>query len=427
MNSHEAWERQQREIERIRAENPSLLERASPIDPDITLAQVGITGLDADRPRGYLFYRPEDVCIEERCADGNLCSLDPTRSVPDRHTSGHILHGNLIKRGCSTAFALDCLAKDLGVAHSCLRHAGAKDPRGLTSQRVSIEGVEWPSAIKKPIARPDPRFIFEPVSYEETHVSPAHVMGSRFTMFVRHDGEENGERLKFLIGVYVEHGFVNFISPNAFGSRRINHKLGCLLLRGDIDSVLKSFFVQPGTNDLPLFRQARERLAAVYGDWSAMKETASALSHTFAAELRVLKALEREPKKTHQALRAISRDLERWVYAYGTWLFNRTLSHALVYSQPTGSELPLKPNEVYRELLDQDGVVDAEGEARRWGIALERAERKTRIRPEVHRVLQKHAGVQFVFSLPREADPHAFLSHFYRLHEGYPIPGWVMP
>ena len=111
---HNAWEEQQKTIERIREENPSLLERASLPDPDILLAQVGITGLDADRPRGYLFYHPEDVCIEERCADGSVCSVQPTRSVPDRYGEAAVLHGNLIKHGCSTAEALDRLHRVRG-------------------------------------------------------------------------------------------------------------------------------------------------------------------------------------------------------------------------------------------------------------------------------------------------------------------------
>ena len=414
--------KQQQEIERIRFEHPSFLERHHLSNPDMILARIGVMGFSPDRPRGYLRYVPDDMIVEECWNDGSVCGVRPTRSIPDAHKTGKILHGNLIKTGLSTSDALDRLAEAIQLPKSQIMHTGAKDRRAVTSQRVSIDGVEWNRVGVLDLHGA----FFEPLFYDTCHLSYEELSGHRFTMMVRHDGTEDRDRLKLLADVSTCLGFFNFFPPGVFGARTLSHKLGCLLLRGDVEGVLRAFFIESGPDDLPVFRGTRERLAGSYGDWNFMHEIASVFPGTFALELRVLESLIKDPKKTRQALRSIQNELKNWVRAYQAWLFNRVLSRALVSHQTLDEKLSLNILKgSFDELVRFDETINAKDHLETFGLRVKEEDRLVRVRPDIHRIMQQEEGTRFVVSLPRDVDLHAMLSHFYRLHEGRPIPGWV--
>lgn len=420
--AHSAWARQQKEIERIREEQPSLLERDRRMDPDIVLAEVGISGLDEDRPSGYVHYHPHDTILEERQKGGGISRPEQYRSVPDDHaTRNKILHAHLTKVDLSTQEALARVRDSLGLSGE-MRYAHAKSRRGQTSQRVSFEGVDWREIEGQEI----PGVVLEPIAYEDHHVMREDHVGDRFTMLVRHDGSEHPERLKYLSDLYERYGFLNFVPQHQFGSRGLAHKLGCQLARGDETDCLRTFLTHPGKNDLPLFRGLRERLAANFGDWESMLEITELLPHSFVTERQVLRALSENPKKTRQALYVIRPQVQRWARAYVNWLINRSLTQGSRFEKILPERLSHDPqNSFYEDLRSQDGVADAKKAFRRLGLKPFSGERQSRVRPDIHRITQIDQGTILQFSLPTRSDPHSLLSHFYRLHSGSPVPGWV--
>lgn len=420
--AHDACARQQKEIERIRQENPALLERDRRMDPDIVLAKIGISGLDEDRPSGYLHYHPYDMITEERQRGGGISRPEPYRSVPDDHgTINRILHAHLTKVDLSTQEALARVKDSLGLSGE-MRYAHAKSHRGQTSQRVSFEGVDWRQIEGQEV----PGIILEPIAYEDEHVKRDDHVGDRFTVLVRHDGSEHSERLKYLADLYRRYGFLNFIPQHQFGSRALAHKLGCQLARGDEKRCLQTFLTHPGTHDLPLFRGVRERLAANFGDWEAMLQVVEPFSHSLAAERRVLESLHDHPKKTRRALHAIRSHAQRWTQAYGNWLINRSLTQGSRFEKILPEQLARDPqNAFYDDLCSQDGVFDAGESFKRLGLKPLSGEHRVRVRPDIHRITQLDQGTLFQFSLPVGSDPYGFLLQFYRLHSGLPVPGWV--
>ena len=430
MNSHEAWKKQQEEIERIRMENPSLLERASPKDSDITLAQVGITGLDADRPRGYLRYLPQDFIVEEIRPDGTLCSIEPTRSVPDDlEDDQRTLYVNLIKTRASTLAAIESVSASLGIPKEKIGYAGIKDGAALTSQRISLRDVLWKDIAGKRI----PNVYLEPVAYGNGSVSIGELGGNRFTILVRTDGQEFAQRLKPLLEAYREHGFLNYFGLQRFGLRLEGHRIGCLLARGDTNGAIREFFLHASSDELPLFRNLRERLASVYGDWRRMKEIMTPFPYTFSRELVVVEKLIEDPKKTQNALRSIKDALRLYIRGYTSWVVNRTLSLHARSGAPLPDELVLpfsegaEGEEPYRGFFQEDGVTDFRSALQPFAsfVNFRRATLRTRVVPVVHRVTKVDQGVVFDFSLGKGSYATTFLMYLYRLYEGEPVPGWV--
>lgn len=424
VTSHNAWERQQKEIERIRLENPSLLERDSLPDPDLLLSQVGITGLDQDRPRGYLRYLPQDFIVEEIRPDGSICSIEPTRSIPDDHTGDRrTLYCNLIKVNLPTTMTLKYLQEYLNLKPEQIGFAGSKDAVAITSQRVSFRDVDWKDISQKKI----PQIKLEPISYGNGAIQRGDLRGNRFTILVRDDGKGSSDRLRSLVETYNKSGFLNFFGLQRFGSRKISHKFGCLLARGDIDGCLRSFFTEKGIDDLPLFKKIRDRLAVVYGNWKAMKEIVEPFPHTFVLELKVLDSLIAEPKKTINALMSIKGEARKWIESYNHWVVNRYLSeaHRSGGVLPKQLPLPLVQKDIYHDKLKMDGVHEPDEHVSRFGFSSAQNQVSSLVQPVVNRVMKVDEGTIFSVSLPHYSDPHSYLSHMYKLHAGLPAPGWV--
>jgi len=425
--SHNAWERQQKEIERIRLENPSLLERDSLPDPDQLLAQVGITGLDSNRPRGYLRYLPQDFIVEEIRPDGSICSIEPTRSIPDDHTGDRrTLYCNLIKVNLSTLKAIDYISDHAGIKKQDVGYAGIKDAIAVTSQRISLRSTDWKNISQKKI----PNVVLEPVEYGSGVMNRGELKGNRFTILVRSDGTESNEQLKNLIDQQRENGFLNYFGLQRFGMRLEGPKIGCLLARGDMNGAIRELFTHAGPNDLPIFRQLRERLSAVYGDWEQMKIIMEPFPYSFERELRVVQKLIEDPKKTINALRSIRDAVRLYVRGYTSWVVNKYLSEnsnnrdikkiILPFSEGDGQE-------IYEKFFKEDGVTNYAENLKPFEsfINFRKAEIDFRIIPEINRVTKVDEGIIFNFSLGKGSYATTFLMNFYKLVEGEPVPGWL--
>ncbi|HVM90919.1 MAG TPA: tRNA pseudouridine(13) synthase TruD [Verrucomicrobiae bacterium] len=415
--------KEKEEFEKIRAKNPELLERPAPPDPDMILGMIGVTYLPETRTRGYIRLYPQDFIVEEVTKDGTLSSLVSTpsfRDSEDRRT----LYADLVKAGIAHHHAFHDLETLLGLPEGGIAYAGIKDSVALTSQRIALRGVSK----EKLEAISHPHLWLKPVAYGSGSIQIGDLQGNRFTITVRTEEGRFDERL---IDILATVGGYNFFGPQRFGLRVNSHRLGQKLLQGDIDGVLHAYFTQPGPFDVPLFRQIRESFDAVYGDWTRMKKLALFLPSSFGSEIRVLAALEQDPKKTRAALGAIRDQVKLWQAAYSSWVVNRHLSRLIQSGEELPDELPLPlaPGGIpkgYADLIDGDGTTDYEDVIAMFPF-LQTSTKTIPTRLQAKNVAWEAIpqGVVMRFELGKGSYATSFLSHAFRLYEGLPVPDWV--
>ncbi len=421
---YSSWRAKEKaELDKIRAAKPELLERPQPPDPDLILGMIGVTYLPETRTRGYIRLYPQDFIVEEVAKDGTLIALSkPPEFVggEDRRT----LYVDLVKAGIAHLHAIHDLEKMLSLQSGQIGHAGIKDSAALTCQRLSMRG---PSK-EEVEALQHPNLFLRPVSYGSGALQPGDLDGNRFTITVR---TENGAFDEALLDKLGTIGGYNFYGPQRFGFRMVSHRLGQKLFQGDVDGAIKMYLTKPGPFDVPLFREVRESLANVYGDWKQMLKIAQFLPNSLRDEIRVLESLVREPHKTRAAIGAIKDQVKFWSAAYSSWVMNRHLSRLVEAGGdlPDALPLPLAPGGIpqgYADLMERDGTVEYEGAIAQFPFLQTHTKTiPTRLRARMVAWEPIEQGVVLRFELGKGSYATSFLSHAFRLYESLPIPEWV--
>lgn len=410
-------------VDAIRAKTPERVARPTSPDPDVILHRIGITYLPSTRPNGFIKLYPHDFLVEEISADGSVVSLShpsPFQTEEDQRT----LWVDLLKANISGPHAMSDLQQLLGVEAGRIGYAGIKDAMAVTSQRLSLRGVLKETVEK---LRHD-RMLLRPVRYGSGAIQPGELQGNRFTIAVRTATDQD---INHILQELKTNGFLNFFGAQRFGPRLIAQRLGQKLLQDDAEGALRLFFGEPGPFDIPLYREVRETLKDAFGNWDYMIELASCFPFTFQNELKVLHALQQAPDKTRQALGQIQDQIKIWIYAYGSWLVNRHLSHLIESGQTISEELPLAlseqgPPPEYQNFMEQDGTVEYLQTLHKYPyVQAARRNIQARIIPEGLTWKQIRQGWVIRFSLSKGAYATTCLSHLFRLYESLPVPEWV--
>lgn len=410
-------------INRLRASDPSRVTRPATPDPDFIMGRIGVTYLPNDRPSGYLRLYPQDFLVEEVLADGQPVSLvaNPSFASSDDQRT---LWADLIKAGISGPHAITDLAEGLRIDPSMIGFAGIKDSIAVTSQRLSLRGVT-----KEAIdAFAHERMWIRPIAYGSGASQPGDLLGNRFTIVIRSDSDEP---IDASLDVLSRRGFYNIFGQQRFGPRLISHRLGQLLLKNDIERMLQMYFGEPGPFDIPLFRDVRKAMGESFGDWKAMLGIAENFPFTMREEIRVLRALNADPRKTRAALSTIKDQVKLWAFAYGSWLINRRIS-SLVESgaeMPRELKLPLTPTGAlpeYQEMMQQDGTLNYR-EALGFFPYVPTSTKgiPSMVIPSGATSMRIPQGWVMRFSLGKGSYATSYLSHIFKFYEGLPVPEWV--
>lgn len=416
--------KQERELmDSVRKLHPEMLERLEPPDQNLILGKIGVTFLSNSRPKGYLRLYPQDFIVQEVMKDGTIVPLvesQPFQDAEDRRT----LWADLIKACISHPHAMTDLQRAFNLDAGQVGYAGIKDAVALTSQRITLRGVTREQAEALSL----PQMEIRPTSYGSGALQPSDLMGNRFTLVVR---TQSGALRDDDFKVLQEKGFLNFFGSQRFGSRLVSHKMGQKLLQGDIDGALLLFFGEVGPFDVPLFRDIRQGLTNLFGDWDAMESLVSRFPHTLHNELKVLRALKRDPRKTKMALGEIRDQVKMWIYAYGSWLVNRRMSQAAERGETLPETIPLPLNSKgpipdYEEFMKNDQTLDYLAGMRAFPYVLPADKPlQVRMKPEGLRWKQIPQGYIVRFALGKGAYATSFLSHLFQLYESRPVPEWV--
>jgi tRNA(Glu) U13 pseudouridine synthase TruD len=361
--------------------------------------------------------------VEEVSLQGTVSRITERPTFQDSEDK-RTLWVQMVKANIAHFDAVKELAHQFNLTPEAIGYSGIKDTVAITCQEMSIRGIEREDAD----LFQHNRILLRPLRHGNGATQPGQLQGNRFTLTVRTHEECDTEE----ITARLNKPFTNFFGPQRFGTRVLAHRLGRALLKGDIQSCLRLFFTEPGVHDIPYYRDLREQLAAVYGDWTAMRQICEPLPLSLGHERLVLDQLIQNPQKTRFALGAIRDQVKMWVHAYGSFLMNDALSKHLetMAVPPTTIPLPLSSKgapELYRATMERDGTLGYREVFAQFPF-LSPGDKflPTQIHPNGVRVLPIPQGCLVRFTLDKGAYATTCLSHAFRVIEGLPVPPWVM-
>jgi tRNA pseudouridine13 synthase len=270
---------------------------------------------------GLLREKAEDFIVEEVPAG------------PWKDT-GQYLILRLTKRNWEQQRLVKEMAKALGISHRRISWAGTKDRNAVTSQYISIHGLE-PEVVER-ITLPDVRL--EPVGRSDHAISLGELKGNRFTIRIR-DCDPSGlaGRVDEVVRAALS-GFPNYVGIQRFGVLRpVTHLVGEKILRGDLEGAVLTYLGATFPAEQAGVREAREGFLKDRDVKEAIRQFPVRL--TF--ERAMLHHLDAHPGDYPGALKALPpRLLSMFVSAFQSFLFNTLLSRRCRQGTPLGEPAP---------------------------------------------------------------------------------------
>ncbi len=320
----------------------------------------------------------------------------------------------LEKTGWNTADALSAIAREKKVPLNKFAYGGKKDRYGHTYQYVT---VQWP----KDLSLTTPAYSLKMLGFSPDPMSSARIIANRFELVLREITADEATRLMTGIERVKAEGFPNYFDDQRFGSYDPERGFSVeKMLQGKWEEALAIALTYSYPTEK---REAKERkglLRERWGDWAACREVAKT-----SFEIRCFDLLLQKPGSFKEALVTARREeLEMWVSAYQSHLWNETLRR-LIVSGPSvpgeaGPYIFGKPSTRLQEMkipLPGRGMRFPDPEA---GLVLEEILRERRLRPAaLEQEILPGLGMK---ASPREAwiIPQSFWSEGLQPDERYP-------
>ena len=259
---------------------------------------------------------PQDFCVTEVLVPDTIVS------------SGPFAVYRATKTQLTTPEAAQRLAGLLKVKANRIEYAGLKDKHAVTTQFLSVQGLETP-----PQTLAAPGFEAELAGASARHLAAADIECNQFTITVRDATRDQCREMdRRARGIMLEDGsiaFVNYFGEQRMGSNR--HGGGFIarkLIEGDFESALKLAIGTPARKDSGSRREMTRALATHWGHWKrAIKECPN-------CPQRAAPELLAEGGTFQQAFAALPYfEQEMFVDAYQSHLWNATAAN-LVRSIP---------------------------------------------------------------------------------------------
>ncbi|MFZ5824084.1 MAG: tRNA pseudouridine(13) synthase TruD [Bacillota bacterium] len=281
----------------------------------------------------------------------------------------------LEKTGWNTADALSAIARAKRVPLARFAYGGKKDRYGHTFQYVTVQH-------HADLSLTTPAYSFKAIGYANEPMASGRILANRFELVLREVRPEEAERVTAAIARVREDGFPNFFDDQRFGS--YDPERGLIaekMLLGRWEEALAIALTFAYANEKREAKERKEALRERWGDWAACREVAKT-----AFEQRSFDLLLQKPGAFREALATARREeLEMWVSAYQSFLWNETLRRLM----GDGPELPgvagpyrfARPDDRLRAM-----IIPLPGRKMRFpdpeaGLALEEILRERRLRP----------------------------------------------
>jgi tRNA pseudouridine13 synthase len=236
-----------------------------------------------------------DNTYDPREHAGGHCGRSRGRGGAKRQNANAFSQFVLWKQDKDTTGALTEIARRLRINVDALSHAGTKDKRAITTQRIRVRGIppHRLASLNNSFLnlRGSQRMVigdFKVLSgAENRQLSLGDLSGNRFTLVLRgldiHD--ETGEKnVLDAVASVRERGFINYFGLQRFGSGAAStHETGYAVLRGDFEEACRLVLlpavipgVEEGEREL---REERRRSNAALNGFAAGTITARQLFH----------------------------------------------------------------------------------------------------------------------------------------------------
>lgn len=232
----------------------------------------------------------------------------------------------LKKFGVDTIYAVEYIAKKLGLSSDKFQFAGIKDNRAITAQEVTIEGDYWTQL--KLIANDLPNFEVRSIDYTSEPLRTGQLWGNNFIITIRDVSLDKDECESRILGILDKlrgnGGFLNYFGLQRFGTHRPNsHKIGKEIIIGNHEGALEQILVPRFPEETPDALRARE----VYEKTRDPGKTLEILPPSLYYESIALKHLASHPGDFKGALLALpSQIISIYVYSYQSFVFNEIIS-----------------------------------------------------------------------------------------------------
>lgn len=263
---------------------------------------------------GRLKTFPEDFRVDE-------ISDHPPRDDQGRYTIATVTSNNW-----ETNRLIRLLARSMRISQNRIGFAGTKDKRAVTSQLMSFEAMPESLGMVdlKDVSFSDPYRSRRPIQIGD-------LIGNRFQIMVR-DCHLSGVDLRDSIqgtvdSLQSQRGFPNFFGVQRFGvARPITHRVGELIVRGDLKGAVRCYLSEPSLYENQEVREMRERLM----DESTHQSLLSSMPKMMSFEKIMVEHLVKRPEDYAGAIRSLPSNLQMmFVHAYQSYLFNLMLSERM--------------------------------------------------------------------------------------------------
>lgn len=179
-----------------------------PIDPFLTADLPGIGG--------HIRTVPEDFHVDERplylpCGEGE-----------------HV-YVTITKRGLSTPDLVRRLSSSLGLRAQAIGVAGLKDARAVTTQMVSLQGID-PEQISR-LRIDDTVLNVQILGRHRNRLRTGHHSGNHFRLVIRNVAVHAAETVPAVLQQLSTRGVPNYFGPQRQGKAGDNYKVGAALLQ----------------------------------------------------------------------------------------------------------------------------------------------------------------------------------------------------
>lgn len=436
MNRSELKEKELRFLAGEFKKNPQLFQRGVFVDSSQILEKIGIFIPSQENfPLGYIKFWPQDFIVEEISKDEEVQTIkigpfsqrnkvfseeDPT------------VYATLVKSELSTIEAVEeisdllSLGKDSkGERGPKIQFAGIKDKDALTSQKISFKETNIGNLQKIN----SPYFFLKNVYSGKGVAEIGSLKGNEFTILVRTDNSfQKGKFLENLKNLERE-GFYNFFYLQRFGAPRlVNWSWGLLILKGECEKAILSFLCSPGLRESFYFQKLREEVEKNWPDLQKIEKILEPFPLILKNETKIVNYLKENPKDFIGALNQMPDQVQLWLFAYASLLFNKKLSFYLKKKIEPPLKMPLilgKDREdwlFYKEFLEEDKVLSIPFENLRPFpyVQWKKREIKTREKAKILKTEIIKEGVILNFFLPKAVYATTFLAHLFRLASGLP-------
>ncbi len=225
------------------------------------------------------------------------------------------------KRGRTSVRAVHEIARALGVKARDVGIAGLKDARAVTTQFLSIQGVDPDDVRRLDLSG------IRVLSVERHHnkLKKGHLAGNRFVIRLRDVGPERLGDVHAVLDALALSGVPNYFGPQRFGHRGDAHLVGAALLAEDWKSAVELLGGRASSLDTGHVLRARQLF-----DEGEYAQAAKAWPAGFHEASRVTRAMERMNADPAKAVRALDR--RSWIFFVSAWqsdYFNRVLAERL--------------------------------------------------------------------------------------------------